>query len=112
MNRINREYSLPPIYITENGAAYPDIVSADGRIHDEARLDYLRKHFTQVRMAIQDGVDIRGYFVWSFMDNFEWGYGTTKRFGIISVDYDDLQRSIKDSGEWYSRVILSNSIEE
>ena len=111
LNRINNDYDLPPIYITENGAAYQDEISVDGKIHDQRRLDYLRQHFTQVRLAMQDGVDVRGYFVWSLLDNFEWGHGYTKRFGLIRVDYDTLKRTIKDSGEWYSRVISSNSVD-
>ena len=112
LNRINNDYNLPPIYITENGAAFPDVVAVDGKIHDERRLDYLRQHITQVRMAMQDGVDVRGYFVWSLLDNFEWGHGYTKRFGLIRVDFDTQNRTIKDSGEWYSRVIASNSVDQ
>jgi beta-glucosidase len=112
LNRMNNDYNLPPIYITENGAAYPDVVTPDGKIHDERRIDYLRQHFIQVRLAMQDGVDIRGYFVWSLFDNFEWGWGTSKRFGIVRVDYDTLKRTVKDSGEWYSKVIATNSINE
>jgi len=111
LNHINNEYDLPPIYITENGSAYPDVVSADGRIHDELRLDYLRQHFTQVRLAMQDGVDVRGYFVWSLMDNFEWGYGYSRRFGITYVDYATQKRIIKDSGLWYARVIATNQVD-
>jgi beta-glucosidase len=111
LNRISKDYAPPPIYITENGAAYPDLLTPDGKIHDERRIDYLRQHFTQVRLAMQDGVDIRGYFVWSLMDNFEWGHGNTKRFGLIRVDYDTLQRTLKDSAEWYSRVIATNQVE-
>jgi beta-glucosidase len=111
LNRINDDYTLPPIYITENGAAFPDVVSKDGKIHDDRRLDYLRQHFTQMRLAMQDGVDVRGFFVWSLLDNFEWGHGNTKRFGIIRVDYDTQKRTIKDSGKWYSRVISSNSVD-
>lgn len=110
LNRMHADYKLPPIYITENGAAYPDVVSPDGKIHDERRLDYLRQYFTQVRLAMQDGVDVRGYFVWSLLDNFEWGHGFTKRFGLIHVDYETLQRTVKDSGEWYRQVIASNSV--
>jgi multidrug efflux pump subunit AcrB len=109
--KINRDYRLPPIYITENGAAFKDEVTPDGNIHDERRLDYLRQHFTQARLAMQDGVDIRGYFVWSLLDNFEWGHGYTKRFGIIRVDYETQKRTIKDSGEWYSRVIAKNQVD-
>ncbi len=112
LNRINTDYHLPPIYITENGAAFRDEVGPDGKIHDLRRLDYLKNHFTQVRLAMQDGVDVRGYFVWSLLDNFEWGHGYTKRFGIIRVDYETQKRTIKDSGEWYSRVIATNQVEE
>ena len=112
LNKINRDYRLPPIYITENGAAFKDEVTPDGKIHDERRLDYLRQHFIQVRLAMQDGVDIRGYFVWSLLDNFEWGHGYTKRFGIIHVDYETQERTIKDSGEWYAKVIALNSVDE
>jgi beta-glucosidase len=83
----------------------------DGKIHDERRIDYLRQHVEQVRLAMQDGVDVRGYFVWSLLDNFEWGYGYTKRFGIIRVDFETQVRTIKDSGEWYSQLITSNSLE-
>lgn len=110
--KINRDYHLPPIYITENGSAFVDVVTPDGKIHDERRLDYLRQHFLQIRLAMQDGVDIRGYFVWSLTDNFEWAHGFTKRFGLVRVDYDTQQRTIKDSGEWYSSVIATNSVEE
>jgi beta-glucosidase len=109
--KLNNEYRLPPIYITENGASFPDVVSSDGKIHDERRLDYLKQHFIQTRLAMQDGVDVRGYFVWSLMDNFEWGHGFTKRFGVVRVDYDTQQRTVKDSGEWYSRVIATNTVE-
>jgi beta-glucosidase len=112
LNRLNRDYRLPPIYITENGAAFKDEVSADGKIHDPRRLDYLKNHFIQTRLAMQDGVDVRGYFVWSFLDNFEWAFGFTKRFGIVRVDYGTQQRTVKDSGEWYSQVIARNSVEE
>jgi beta-glucosidase len=110
LNKLNREYKLPPIYITENGAAFKDTVSPDGKVHDERRLDYLRQHIIQTRLAMRDGVDVRGYFVWSLLDNFEWGYGYTKRFGIVRVDYDTQERLVKDSGEWFSRVIAINAV--
>jgi len=110
--KINNEYRLPPIYITENGAAFKDEVSADGRVHDPRRLAYLKNHFIQTRLAMQDGVDVRGYFVWSLLDNFEWAHGYSKRFGITRVDFDTQERTIKDSGEWYSQVIAANSVME
>jgi beta-glucosidase len=111
LNRINKDYNLPPIFITENGAAFLDVVAAEGKIHDKRRLDYLRQHILQMRLAMQDGVDVRGYFVWTLMDNFEWGHGFTKRFGLIRVDFDTQKRTIKDSGEWYSRVTTNNSVD-
>ncbi len=110
--KINSEYRLPPIYITENGAAFPDEVSPDGKVHDPRRLDYLKQHFIQTRLAMQDGVDVRGYFVWSLLDNFEWAHGYSKRFGLVRVDYDTQKRTIKDSGEWYVDVIRRNAVEE
>ena len=108
--KINHDYHLPPIYITENGSAFQDEVSPDGKVHDPRRLDYLKQHFIQTRLAMQDGVDVRGFFVWSLLDNFEWGHGYTKRFGIIRVDYETQKRTIKDSGEWYRKVISTNQI--
>ncbi len=112
LNRLNDIYNLPPIYITENGAAFQDGSSLDGKIHDERRINYLHQHITQLHLALQDGVDVRGYFVWSLLDNFEWSHGYTKRFGLIRVDFDTQKRTIKDSGEWYSRVIASNGVHQ
>ncbi len=110
--KINNEYRLPPIYITENGSAFKDEVGADGKVHDPRRLDYLKQHFIQTRLAMQDGVDVRGYMVWSLMDNFEWGHGFTKRFGLIRVDYETQQRTFKDSGDWYAEVIRKNEVSD
>jgi beta-glucosidase len=110
LNRINKDYCLPPIYITENGAAFPDVVGENGRVHDDRRIDYLRQHIEQLRLAMLDGVDVRGYFVWSLLDNFEWGWGFSKRFGVIRVDYETLKRTVKDSGDWYAQLISNNKI--
>jgi len=110
--KINSEYKLPPIYITENGSAFQDTISSDGKIHDPERTDYLRQHFIQTHLAMQDGVDIRGYMVWSLLDNFEWGHGFSKRFGMVRVDYETQKRTIKDSGEWYAEVIRTNQVRE
>jgi beta-glucosidase len=112
LKRIHAEYRLPPLYITENGAAYPDAVSAEGHIHDPKRVNYLRDHFIQTRLAMQEGADVRGYFVWSLLDNFEWARGYGKRFGLVRVDFDTQQRTIKDSGRWYAQVIRENAVEE
>jgi beta-glucosidase/6-phospho-beta-glucosidase/beta-galactosidase len=112
LEQVKNDYKLPPIYIAENGASFPDVVGADGKIHDERRLDYLKNHFIQTRLAMQDGVDVRGYFVWSLMDNFKWGHGYTKRFGVIRVDYETQKGAVKDSGEWYAEVIRANQVHE
>jgi beta-glucosidase len=105
LGRMRSEYPLPPVYITENGAAFPDRVDPDGRIRDPERTDYLRRHIAQLRLAVDDGIDVRGYFAWSLLDNFEWTFGYAKRFGLVHVDHDTQERRIKDSGEWYRRFI-------
>ena len=111
LGRLHREYPVPPIYIAENGAAFPDKVSPDGSVHDPRRIAYLRDHFTQARQAMNDGADLRGYFVWSLLDNFEWANGYSKRFGLIFVDYATQQRTVKDSGKWYAQVIARNGVD-
>lgn len=110
--KINSEYDLPPIYITENGVAFKDEISTDGKIHDPRRIEYLKNHFIQTRLAMLDGVDVRGYMVWSLMDNFEWGHGFSKRFGLTYTDYATQKRIVKDSGEWYANVIRKNEVAE
>jgi len=109
--RLGHEYpTLPPLFVTENGAAYDDVVAEDGRIHDVDRDAYIQDHIDQVELAIADGADVRGYFVWSLLDNFEWAYGYDKRFGIVRVDDDTLERTIKDSGLAYARRIAASRI--
>ncbi|HEY0260684.1 MAG TPA: GH1 family beta-glucosidase [Lacisediminihabitans sp.] len=106
--RLGQEYpSLPALYVTENGAAYEDVVSEDGAVHDAERASYLVDHIDAVHQAIDAGADVRGYFVWSLLDNFEWAWGYGKRFGIVRVDYDSQERIIKDSGHFYSRILAS-----
>jgi beta-glucosidase len=109
--KLRREYQLPPIYIMENGAAFKDQVEADGCVHDARRVNYLREHFRELSLAIAEGADVRGYFVWSLLDNFEWARGYSKRFGITYVDFATQQRIVKDSGEFYARVIAENGVE-
>jgi len=99
--RLHREYPDLPMMITENGAAFPDVVAADGAVHDVERIAYIRDHVNAVADAREKGADVRGYFVWSLMDNFEWSFGFERRFGIIRIDYDTLQRTWKDSAHWY-----------
>ncbi|MWB98093.1 glycoside hydrolase family 1 protein [Agromyces seonyuensis] len=108
--RLGQEYpNLPPLYVTENGAAYEDEVSEDGAIHDDERLAYVRAHVEAVGAAIDQGADVRGYFVWSLLDNFEWAWGYAKRFGIVRVDYDTFERTPKDSALWYAQHIAATS---
>ncbi|MCU6480689.1 GH1 family beta-glucosidase [Arthrobacter sp. A2-55] len=96
---------LPPIYITENGAAFNDGPGADGRVHDQRRIDYTAAHLRALRAAMDGGVDIRGYFHWSLLDNFEWAAGYSQRFGLVHVDYGTQRRTPKDSFHWYRGVI-------
>jgi beta-glucosidase len=106
---VKREYPAVPLYITENGAAFYDPPTATaGRVEDPLRLSYLRDHLRAAHAAIQQGVDLRGYFAWSLLDNFEWSAGYAKRFGLIHVDFATQQRTIKDSGRFYSEVIQTN----
>jgi beta-glucosidase len=93
---LHEQFPFLPLMITENGAAFTDEV-VDGRVHDVDRTDYLVRHFTAAHRAIERGVDLRGYLVWSLLDNFEWGYGYSKRFGIVHVDYDTQERTVKDT---------------
>ena len=103
----HERYNLP-IYITENGMANRDVVSLDGQVHDPQRIDYYHRYLFMLRKAANEGVDLRGYFAWSLMDNFEWACGYDQRFGIVYVDYETMQRIIKDSGYWYKEVIAEN----
>lgn len=112
LQRLHTEYQLPAIYLTENGAAYPDQVGSDGEIVDSQRIAYMRAHLEAAHQAIAAGVPLRGYFYWSLLDNFEWSYGFSKRFGLIYVDYQDLQRIPKASAYWYRRVTEANALVE
>ena len=100
-------YKLPFI-ITENGISITDLVSMDGKVHDPQRQDYIHRYLQAYKRAAEDGVDIRGYFAWSLMDNFEWSHGYTQRFGLVYVDFETQQRIVKDSAWWYKKVIESN----
>ncbi len=102
------EYTDLPLYITENGAAFDDVVEPDGSINDAARIDYLRAHIAAARRAINAGIDLRGYFVWSLMDNFEWAQGKAKRFGLIHVDYATQRRTWKASARFFRDVIAES----
>ena len=98
-------------YITENGASFLDLPDQDGRIHDTRRIRYLREHLRAAQQAIQNGVPLRGYFVWSLMDNFEWTHGYTQHFGIVACDLETLTRTPRQSAYWYRDTIANNGFE-
>ncbi|MEM1167330.1 MAG: GH1 family beta-glucosidase [Planctomycetota bacterium] len=106
--RFYSERHSTPMLITENGRANPDVVSDDGRVRDVIRIDYLAKYLRCMRRAVEEGIDLRGYCCWSLMDNFEWAHGYAQRFGLVYVDYETKNRTIKDSGRWYTRVVETN----
>ena len=110
LNRLHFEYQPGKLYITENGASYSDGPDGDGRIRDQRRLKYLREHFVAAHRAIECGVPLAGYFVWSLIDNFEWNKGYAQRFGIVWVDYETQRRIPKDSALWYKQVIAENGL--
>ncbi len=97
-------YKLP-IYLTENGISLNDVISLDGKVHDPQRIDFTERYLLALEKAWKEGVDIKGYFHWSILDNFEWAFGYSSRFGLVYVDYRTQERIIKDSGYWYSKVI-------
>jgi beta-glucosidase len=102
--KVNRDYNLPPVYITENGYAGADRLVA-GKVEDTQRIEYVRTHLEALQQAMEAGVDVRGYFYWSLFDNYEWNSGYAKRFGLVHVDYEDQQRTLKDSAHWYRDLI-------
>ncbi|WP_298040893.1 GH1 family beta-glucosidase [uncultured Microbacterium sp.] len=113
LRRLSDEYTAErgiALYVTENGAAFDDVAAADGSVHDDERAAFVRAHLGAVLDAADAGVDVRGFFYWSLMDNFEWAWGYDKRFGIVRVDYDTQQRTIKHSGHEYARIIAARSL--
>jgi beta-glucosidase len=107
LTRVAHEYAPTAIYVTENGAAFGDVRGHDGRVHDPERKAYLESHIDAVARALAGGAPVKGYFVWSLLDNFEWAHGYSKRFGIVYVDYPTLERVPKDSFYWYRDFIAS-----
>ncbi len=108
---VHQRFAPPAIYVTENGAAFEDKPDASGRVEDEDRRAYIRDYLAELHQVIRAGVPLRGYYVWSLLDNFEWAEGYSKRFGITRVDYDTRARTVKRSGEWYAEVVRSNRID-
>ena len=116
IKRIDADYgdpsgSRPVIYITENGCSYPQGPAPDGRVHDPERIEFYNGFVGQVARAIDEGCDVRGYFGWTLIDNFEWAEGYRQRFGIVHVDFETQKRTIKDSGYWWRDLIAKNEIE-
>lgn len=109
--RLTRDYGVP-VYITENGAAYHDYASPEGRVHDPDRISYLQRYLRAVHEAIDRGADVRGYFVWSLLDNFEWGSGYSKRFGLVYIDYPTSTRIPKSSYGWYRNLTQTNQLSD
>jgi len=109
--RAGRDCPGSDIIITENGASFRDMISSQGKVEDPLRVDYLRTYLAQVHRAIQAGVKVRGYFVWTLMDNFEWAHGWSQRFGLVYTDYPSQRRIIKTSGYWYRDVVKSNGFD-
>ncbi|GAA2502558.1 GH1 family beta-glucosidase [Streptomyces gobitricini] len=110
LTRLRDELPGVPLMVTENGAAYDDYADPSGEVHDPERVAYLRGHLAAVHRALADGVDVRGYFLWSLLDNFEWAYGYGKRFGIVHVDFASQRRTPKDSARWYADVIARGGL--
>ncbi|MEV6950382.1 GH1 family beta-glucosidase [Streptomyces sp. NPDC051183] len=110
LTRLRDELPGVPVLVTENGAAYEDYADPEGDVHDPQRIAYLHGHLAAVHRAIADGADVRGYFLWSLLDNFEWAYGYSKRFGIVHVDFASQRRTLKDSAHWYADVIARGGL--
>ena len=107
---LKNRYNNPIIHLTENGCSYPDVKNKKGKIIDAKRISFLKKYLKAVKKALKDGARIKSYFVWSLLDNFEWSLGYEKRFGIIHVDFKNLERTPKKSYYFYAKLIKKNSI--
>jgi beta-glucosidase len=110
LGRLHFDYRFPALYVTENGAAYPDQIGPEGQVDDPLRVVFLKEHLAAAARAIAAGVPLRGYFAWSLMDNFEWAHGYSKRFGLMYVDYSTQRRVLKTSAHWYRQVIAANAV--
>jgi len=111
LTRLHKDYHVPSLLVTENGAAFDDTVGDDGEVSDPRRIEYLREHIRVVGRVLAQGVPVQGYLVWSLLDNYEWAEGYSKRFGIVYVDYATQKRIIKESGHWYAAFIASHKQE-
>ena len=111
IHRLRKDYTDLPIHITENGAAFDDAIHEDGKIYDKDRIEYIEEHLKVISALNNEGMNVAGYYLWSFMDNFEWAFGYSKRFGIVYVDYNSLERIKKESFHEYSKIIRNRSVE-
>jgi beta-glucosidase len=107
---VTEEYEPPPLYVHESGGVFPDVRGPDGTVDDRDRIDYLESHLRAARAAMASGVDLRGYSVWSLLDNFEWAEGYRYRFGIVHVDFDTMARTPKASAHWYAAVAAAGAL--
>ncbi len=105
--RLQRDYAPPAVVVTENGAAFDDRWNGNGYVHDPERLYYVREHLQALGRALAQGIPLRGYFLWSLLDNFEWAEGYSKRFGMIYVDYPTQRLIVKDGGRWYANFVTT-----
>jgi beta-glucosidase len=110
LTRLRKEYNNPALYVTENGAAFEDNVKRNGIVQDDDRIAFLKDHILSAYRAIREGVRLRGYFVWTIYDNFEWAEGYSKRFGIVHTNYENLSRTPKKSFHWYKQLIADNGL--
>jgi beta-glucosidase len=108
--QLNTDYKIPPIFLTGNGCASADHLTAEGHVHDHKRIKFIHDHLVQLRLTMREGVAVKGYFLWSLLDNFEWQHGTSRRFGLVYTDFATQKRHIKDSGYWYAKVIHRNEV--
>jgi beta-glucosidase len=108
--RLRDDYGEVSILITENGGVFGDAPGPDGRVHDRRRIEFVHDHLAAVHAAIERGVRVVGYCHWSLMDNFEWALGYAQRFGLVHVDYDTLERTVKDSGRYYAEIARANAL--
>jgi beta-glucosidase len=109
--RFKEDWGDPPVYVTENGAAFEDRVT-NGVVHDPDRTRYYQAYLAELHRAMEAGVKVKGYFAWSLLDNFEWTAGISERFGLIYVDFQSLERIPKDSARWYHNLIEANGFEQ
>ncbi len=109
LHTLRDEYGNPTMYITENGIAYGEGLTPEDRLKDAKRISYVERHLEQAKLCIEDGVNLKGYYLWSLFDNFEWAHGYNKRFGIIDINYDTFERTWKESAHWYKDYIAKNS---